>query len=412
MIQQAAPFELPRLIADIEAFFRQRVRDQGLELTIETRGLHRVVVGDKLRLRQVLINLVGNAVKFTPAGQVTVRVERANGDSVRFSVRDTGAGIAAEDLTQVFKPFTQTATGRAVHEGTGLGLALSSQYVRLMGGALAVDSTPGQGSSFTFTIALPPATTAEPDAARGELFPAVGLAPGQPVCRVLIVDDQQDNREPLRALLDTLNPQPPVLEFREAADGQEALAVWETWQPHVIFMDMRMPILSGEAATRLIKARISARPDAVRSAIVALTASAFGENREQFLACGCDEFACKPFRAEDLFAILERCAGLRFIRGAAPSVTDRGLSLQTLAIHLAACPARWRTDLGAAVVLGDFIRITTLLETLKDTHRALYAALSAWAYNYDQDAFVALLNAHEAVRADGGPEDGGLEALQ
>jgi two-component system, sensor histidine kinase and response regulator len=88
------------------------------------------------------------------------------------------------------------------------------------------------------------------------------------------------------------------------------------------------------------------------------------------------------------------------------------LSLQTLAIHLAACPAGWRTDLGAAVVLGDFIRITTLLETLKDTHRALYAALSAWAYNYDQDAFVALLNAHEAVRADGGPEDGGLEAIQ
>jgi two-component system, sensor histidine kinase and response regulator len=412
MTQQAAPFELPRLIADIEAFFRQRVSDRGLELTIETRGLHRMVVGDKLRLRQVLINLVGNAVKFTPAGQVTLRVERASGDSVRFSVRDTGAGIAAEDLTQLFKPFTQTATGRAVHEGTGLGLALSSQYVRLMGGALAVDSTPGQGSSFTFTIALPPATTAEPDAARGELFPAVGLAPGQPVCRVLIVDDQQNNREPLRALLDTLNPQPPVLEFREAADGQEALAVWETWQPHVIFMDMRMPILSGEEATRLIKARISARPDAVRSAIVALTASAFGENREQFLACGCDEFACKPFRAEDLFAILERCAGLRFIRGAAPSVTDRGLSLQTLAIHLAACPAGWRTDLGAAVVLGDFIRITTLLETLKDTHRALYAALSAWAYNYDQDAFVALLNAHEAVRADGGPEDGGLEAIQ
>jgi len=209
-----------------------------------------------------------------------------------------------------------------------------------------------------------------------------------------------------------LNPQPPVLEFREAADGQEALAVWETWQPQVIFMDMRMPILSGDEATRLIKARISARPDAVRSAIVALTANAFGENREQFLACGCDEFACKPFQAEDLFAILERHAGLRFIRGAAPSVPDRGLSLPTLAIHLAACPAGWRADLGAAVALGDFIRITALLETLKDTHRALHAALTAWAYNYDQDAFVALLSAHEAVRGDGGPDDGGLETRQ
>jgi signal transduction histidine kinase/CHASE1-domain containing sensor protein/DNA-binding response OmpR family regulator len=401
MTQQAAPFELPGLIADIEAFFRQHVRDRGLELTIETRGLHRMVVGDKLRLRQVLINLVGNAVKFTSAGQVTLRVECASGDEVRFSVLDTGTGIAAEDLTRVFKPFTQTAAGRKLQEGTGLGLALSSQFVRLMGGDLAVDSRPDRGSCFTFTIALPSATTAEPDEARGEL-PVVGLASGQPVCRVLIVDDQQDNRQPLRALLETLNPQPPVLEIREATDGQAALAVWETWQPQVIFMDMRMPILSGEAATRQLKARMRARPDAVRSVIVALSASAFDENRDQFLASGCDAFACKPFRAEDLFAILERCAGLRFIRGAAPSVPDRGLSPQALAVHLAACPPGWRADLGAAVALGDFDRITTLLETLKDQQHALYAMLTAWAYNYDLDAFVTLLNAGESVGGDAG----------
>ncbi len=399
MTQQAAPFELPQLLVDIEAFFRQRVRDRGLELTCETRGLHRMVVGDKLRLRQVLINLVGNAVKFTPTGQVTVRGECASGDGVRFSVLDTGTGIAAEDLTRVFTPFSQTAAGRTLQEGTGLGLALSSQFVRLMGGELAVDSRPGRGSCFTFTIALPPATPVEPDEARGEL-PVVGLAPGQPVCRVLIVDDQQDNRAPLRALLETLNPQPPVLEFREAADGQAALAVWETWQPQVIFMDMRMPILSGEGATRQIKARMRARPDAIRSVIVALSASAFDENRHQFLACGCDEFAGKPFRAEDLFAILERCAGLRFIRAATPSLAERGWSPQALAVHLAACPAGWRADLGAAVVMGDFDRITTLLEALKDKQSGLYAALTAWAYNYDLEAFVTLLNAHDAVRVD------------
>ncbi len=407
MTQQAAPFELPGLIADLEAFFRQRVRDRGLELTIETRRLHRMVVGDKLRLRQVLINLVGNAVKFTSAGQVTVRVECASGDEVRFSVLDTGTGIAAEDLTRVFKPFTQTAAGRTLQEGTGLGLALSSQFVRLMGGDLAVDSRPGRGSCFTFTIALPPAITAEPDETR-TAFAAVALAPGQPVCRVLIVDDQQDNRAPLRALLETLNPQPPVLEIREATDGQAALAIWETWQPQVIFMDMRMPILCGEAATRQIKARMRARPAAVQSVIVALSASAFDENRDQFLACGCDEFACKPFRAEDLFAILERCAGLCFIRAATPPVPDRGLSSQALAVHLAACPPGWRVDLGAAVVLGDFDRITTLLETLKDEQSALYAVLTAWAYNYDLEAFVRLLNMHEAVRGTGGsPRDGG-----
>ena len=111
-----------------------------------------------------------------------------------------------------------------------------------------------------------------------------------------------------------------MIELQEAADGQQAVAVWEAWQPHIIFMDMRMPVVSGEEATRQIKARMAARPDAVRTLIVALTASAFDEDRDHFLACGCDEFARKPFQAEELFAILERRAGLRFVRaGEAPT---------------------------------------------------------------------------------------------
>ena len=398
MTSQVAPFDLHLLITEIEAFFRQHARDRGLCLTVERSVIPRTVAGDKMHLRQVLMNLVGNAVKFTTAGAVTLRVATAAGEGIAFSVLDTGMGIAADELPRLFEPFSQTTTGRTVQGGTGLGLALSTQYVRLMGGELRVASVPGAGSCFSFTIALPPAPADEP-AALPSALPVVGLAPGQPVCRILIVDDQEDNREPLRVLLASLNPQPPVIEVREAADGREGVAVWEVWQPHVIFMDMRMPVLSGEEATRQIQALMAARSGAMRSVVVALTASAFDDDRERFLACGCDEFACKPFRAEELFAILERRAGLRFVR-AEPGPARALLSPAAAADRLAASPTSWRAGLQDAVALGDFGRISALLEQHRDADPPLYETLAVWAYNYDLEAFTRVL-------AGGGPQQGG-----
>ena len=390
MTCQVAPFDLRRLLTETEAFFRPRARDRGLVLTLEHAVVPGMVAGDKLHLRQVLMNLVGNAVKFTAAGAVTLRVEPAAGAAIRFSVLDTGMGIAPDELPRLFEPFTQTGSGRAVQGGTGLGLALSAQYVRLMGGELGVESTPGRGSCFAFTIDLPAAVTDDPAATPGDL-PVAGLEPDQPVCRVLIVDDQQDNREPLRALLTTLNGPRPVLEVREAADGREAVALWESWQPQVVLMDMRMPVLSGEEATRQIKSLMAARPAAVHTVIVALSASAFNEERDRFLACGCDDFACKPFRAEELFAILERRAGLRFVRAGQVPTAAVALAPEALAARLAACPEGWRTELKDAVQLGDFARITALLEQLPDTDAALRTVLARWAYNFDLEAFGTLL---------------------
>ncbi|WP_295583657.1 PAS domain S-box protein [uncultured Lamprocystis sp.] len=386
---RAAPFDLTALVAETAAFFQQRATDSGLTLTVEAALLPGLVVGDAMRLRQVLINLMSNAIKFTKAGRVSLRVAAAVGE-VRFSVDDTGVGIAGHELERLFEPFSQTASGRQVQGGTGLGLALSRQFVRLMGGELTARSTPGQGSCFSFALRLPPAdgatSTVDPRP------PVTGLESDQPACRVLIVDDQQNNREPLRALLDWLNPQPPVLEFREAANGQEAVAVWEAWQPQVIFMDMRMPVLSGQEAIRQIKARMAVRPDAVQSVVVGLSASAFDENRDQFLAGGCDDFARKPFQAENLFDILERHAGLRFVRAAAVRPAGTRLSTAALAARLAACPLDWQAALHQAVALGEFDRITSLVEQLGDADPALREVLSQWAYNFDADAFSTLLN--------------------
>ncbi|WP_295391776.1 ABC transporter substrate binding protein [uncultured Thiodictyon sp.] len=390
MTPQAAPFALHRLVAEVAEVFQPRARERGLSLAVEAPPLPPLVRGDAQRLRQVLLNLVGNAVKFTSAGSIVLRVATVDPERVRFCVADTGPGIAPDELERLFEPFTQTASGRALQEGTGLGLTLCRQLVRLLGGELSVESTPGRGSAFSFTLALPAVGAAEPTPERSDR-PVIGLVPGQPACRVLIVDDRADNRGPLRALLEGLNPQPAVLAVREAADGAAAVDLWEQWQPHVVFMDMRMPILSGEEATREIKARMAARPAAVRTLIVALTASAFNEYRDRFLACGCDAFARKPFLAEELFAILERRAGLRFIRAVEARVPAVQMSDEALAAHLATLPAAWRAGLREAVSLGDFGRIGALAAQLGERNAGLRTTLGAWAYNFDLDACAALI---------------------
>jgi PAS domain S-box-containing protein len=389
MSLEPTPFDLSRLLTETRAIFQPGARDRGLDLTLAASAIPRRVIGDAQRLRQVLINLIGNAVKFTPAGGISLAVEPAGADRIRFSVGDTGVGIAPEELRRLFEPFSQTASGRQQQGGTGLGLALSHQFVRLMGGHLSARSTPGEGSCFSFILPLPAVagavTVTDPTQAG-----VLGLEPGQPVCRVLIVDDLADNRAPLRALLETLNPQPPVLELREAANGQEAVDLWEVWQPHLLFMDMRMPVLSGEEATRQIRSRQAARPGAVPSVIVALTANALAEQREWMLASGCDACVCKPFQAEELCGLMKRLVGLRFL-GTDDPTPRPSLARAELIGRLATTPEPWRSELREAVGLGDFERINTLLDALRGTDPALGAVLGQWAYNFDLDAFSKLL---------------------
>lgn len=409
MVSHVGAFAPSALLAELEAMFQASTLARGLQLAIDTVGLPPVLIGDKLHLEQVLINLLGNAIKFTPQGRVTLRVEQvppepdrgtpptrsdqpgAGGPAaaayrLRFSVCDTGIGIAQEELALLFRPFTQSATGWAGQEGSGLGLALSQALVRLMGGELGVDSTPGRGSCFSFTLDFAAAGVDRLAPDQDAVAPVVGLLPGQPMRRILIADDHADNRAPLRALLEWLNPTPPVLQLREAGNGEEVLAIWEEWQPQVIFLDMRMPTLGGAATARRLRARALERPDAVRTLIIALTASAFDRDRAQVLAAGCDAFARKPFVAEELFTILERRAGLRFVRaGACPPLPAARIPTEDLPAHLARHPAPWREALADAVRLGDYRRIGALLEDVREADPALYGtlALAAWDFNLE-----------------------------
>jgi signal transduction histidine kinase/CheY-like chemotaxis protein/ligand-binding sensor domain-containing protein len=311
----AAPFDLAALVRDVEDVLRLRADAKGLALRCELgEALPRAVRGDEGRLRQVLTNLVGNAVKFTEKGGVTLRASWTDGRA-RFEVADTGPGIDAAEMASLFEPFVQTETGRRSKEGTGLGLALSRDLARLMGGDVTVTSAKGKGSTFVVDIALPEAP-ADALASRDRRRVA-SLAPGQDV-KVLVVDDVALNRTVLARLLASVG-----FRVEEAASGEETLEKRRSFRPDLIWMDKRMPGLDGLETTRRIRAE-EARTGERRVKIVALSASALEHERGAILEAGCDDFVAKPFREATVFETMRRHLGVTYLydsseRRAAPA---------------------------------------------------------------------------------------------
>jgi signal transduction histidine kinase/CheY-like chemotaxis protein len=393
--------DLHNLLDGLEEMFLLRAKSKGLNLIFERDpDVPRHIRTDVGKLRQILMNLLGNGVKFTQKGHVVLRVWVAspNGGSngqvrLGFEVRDTGPGISPEDLEVVFAPFEQTAIGRQSQEGTGLGLPLSQQYVRLMGGNLTATSPlaeataqGGPGSAFRFDI---PVTLTEPpsEEAAGPARRVVGLEPGQPRYRLLIAEDDRANRRLLVQLLTPLG-----FEVREALTGQEALEVWESWEPHLIFMDMRMPVMDGYEATRRIKAT-SKGQDTV---IIALTASALEEDRATILAGGCDSFIRKPFRQSELFDALTRHLGVRFLYQEEPpsAVSPRMTASETgpeLTTAMSALPPDLLHGLEKATTRGDLTMIAHLIDRIRQHDQVLAGVLDEWAQAFNHDAILRLI---------------------
>ena len=298
-------FSLDQLIQDAAVAFRPRLAEKGLTLRQKrASGLPGVVHADVSRLRQVLFNLLGNAVKFTRAGTVWLQVDPAENRRVRFEVGDTGVGIAADQLKAIFTAFHQTGEHSLAAQGTGLGLAISQRLVRQMGGEIAVESTPGRGSRFWFELPLveggAKTVTVDGDASD---FPVTGYE-GAPR-RLLVVDDQPENRRVLRDLL-----QPLGFELEEAADGESTLAACARVWPDAVLLDLRLGTrLDGFEVARTLRARANGRP----LGIVAVSASVFEDARQQAVASGCDDFLPKPFEEVHLLAVLSRVLGLRWI---------------------------------------------------------------------------------------------------
>ncbi|MBK7003168.1 MAG: response regulator [Rhodoferax sp.] len=375
MVQTSA-CHLSESLTTIEAIIRSRAVARGLLFCVERVGeLPDYVLGDCHRIEQVLINLLGNAVKYTDQGSVLLRLSGDAGN-IRFEIADTGPGMSADEQAQLFQPFYQTSTGIAKGEGTGLGLTISREFVRLMGGELRVDSTPGEGCVFSFSLPLPSCPAPLEVIGQGRV---IGFQDGGEPPRILVAEDNADSRELILQILESVG-----FAVRSVENGQRAIANFTAWQPHFIWMDMRMPEMDGYEATRLIRAL----PGGQAVKIVALTASAFEEDREAILAAGCDEMLHKPVAPQRLFAVMGDLLTLRYRYadevGAASIAEDLDLSGLPLAL---------RGQLKAAAELLDLEVARELIETIRATQPGLAHGLEVLLSEFRFDRIATLCDA-------------------
>ncbi len=386
-----APFDLYATLEGIDSMMRVHADAKKLSLQVKRDvNVPRFVNMDQGKLTQVLVNLLGNAVKFTEKGGVilSARYEapvenRSPKGRLRFEVEDTGPGIPASEIDCIFSPFVQTETGRKSPEGTGLGLPISRQYVKLMGGEISVSSEIGKGSIFSFYVEFEAAPGLEAsDAESGN--DVVGLAPGQSDYRVLIVEDNPENRKVLTQFL-----RPLGFHVREAGNGQEGLKISQDWYPHLILMDMRMPIMDGFEATRRIKADENGQ--AIK--IIAITANVFAHEKDLVMNAGCDDFLSKPVRLNELVKKLEQHLGVCFIFAEqSTETTGEGQELEyaTIREHLAALPPDLLSQLNHFATAADLRKTSTLMEDIRVRDEALALALSRLLKRYRFDKIAAL----------------------
>lgn len=338
-------FDFYRLLDGLEEMFQIKADRKMLKMRlIVSPEVPQYIKSDEKKIRSCLINLLGNAIKFTESGNITLRVNTSNeNDSslnsqscrLYFEVEDTGVGIAPEEIGSLFNAFIQTESGRKTAEGTGLGLTITRKFVQLLGGNITVNSVLGKGTTFKFDIQVLLANAAE-------VMPQVrqrviGLQQKQIPCRILVVDDNRENRLLLVKLL-----QPIGFEVQEAENGEQAINLWSSWQPHLIFMDTRMPVMDGLQATKYIKNLEKQRKTTetqskegdrqfslsdtlfcvTHTIIIALTASAFESKQIEYLAVGCDDFIRKPFQEKVIFEKIADYLGVLYIYEDLPQINN------------------------------------------------------------------------------------------
>ena len=402
-------FDLHKMLKNTENMLKLQAEKKGLQLIFDSSpDLPQYVETDESKLRQVLINVVGNAIKFTTEGGVNLRIKHEllaneNDRQIRlnntccllFEVEDTGLGISEAEMDKLFTPFAQTETGRKAQEGTGLGLPISEQFLHLMGGKITVTSTVGGGSIFRFDVKVSLPNAVEIQVAKTARR-VVSLEPGQPEYRILAVDDRLESRLLLVRMLTSLG-----FAVQDAENGVQAVEMWSSWEPHLIWMDMRMPVMDGYEATKQIKAHLKGQA----TVIIALTASAFDEDRSLILSAGCDDFVAKPFREQVILEKMAKYLGVRYVydREASPSsepVASGEVSRATEtadfpftlnASFFEAMPAEWVDELYAAADAVDNEEIFRLLLLIPPINADFSRALADLANNFRCDRIIDLI---------------------
>lgn len=382
-----ANFDLYHLLQDLEDMFSLKAKNQSLSLTFSCcKAVPQYVCTDEIKLRQILINLLNNSLKFTHQGGVhlTVNCNKIDPSNLQliFAVQDTGVGIDSEEIDQLFEAFTQTQRGREADEGTGLGLSISQKFVHLMGGKIKVNSQVGVGTTFTFNIHakfVDDICLFNQNSSRK----IVGLAPNQPAYKILIVDDKFSNRKLLMQLLKPLG-----LELKEASNGKEAVEIWDVWEPHLILMDLIMPILNGYEATKQIKNTLKGNA----TVIIAITASVLEEQKALVLSMGCDDFVRKPFQESHIFEMIAKYLGLEYIYAEDTSLNFLNPSNSILTVEsLKGMPSQWIDELYQASLDLDYELVLDLIQEIPLGQADLSQALTDLVSNYRVDQIFNLI---------------------
>ncbi|MBC1302494.1 GAF domain-containing protein [Trichormus variabilis] len=447
-------FDLIHLLDNLQEMMQGRAKAKGLHLQFEyAPNIAQHIQADESKLRQVLLNILGNAIKFTETGSIILRVKMGDGDwglvsqrglvyeTLReggfphvgvslpvkvqltnseggtedetkthlstpntqfpitnprfliFEIQDTGIGICDDEVGVLFEAFGQTEAGRKSQQGTGLGLAISRKYVQLMGGDISISSTVGVGSTFSFRIQVG-LVSAHEIPCQPTARSVIGLAPQQQECRILVVDDVADSRLLLVKLLSSVG-----FVVQEAANGQEALAIWQQWHPQLILMDMRMPIMDGYEATHFIRSAETENHTTIpnpHTIIIALTAHAFEEQRQAMLQVGCDDLINKPFSEKEILEKLNKYLGIKYLYQEDSSQTLKART--TIFAHdnllplLSTLPRDWVINLyNAAAQCSDDL-ILKLTEEISCENTALKEYFVDLAHNFQFEKIMQIVS--------------------
>ena len=416
-------FDLFCLLDDLELMFKFRADAKKLSFTVfRDSNVPKFLFGDDGKLRQVLVNLLENSMKFTQTGGVVLRLKKISAEQTRsideaglfskiskkigstlrtknrkkrlindvqwlsFEVEDSGSGIAENELDKLFTSFGQTSSGKKLGSGTGLGLAISQEYIKLMGGEIAVSSVVNKKTRFYFTLRMkmPPKNSEILKVTSAKQVK--GLQRKQKKYRILVVEDEKENSELILRLLESVG-----FLVKVAVNGEVGVKCFEEWQPNLIIMDLRMPVMDGYLATKTIKAT----KDGKKTPIIALSANVFEEDYAKAMAAGCDSFMSKPFKEEKLFDIIKQHLKVKYDYIDEKPISDRntlseGVQVTHETVHKL-LPKTLIKKLEKAVLQADFDLIMSLLKTVKKVNNACYKELFQLAENFEYDKLLELL---------------------
>ncbi|MBD2070127.1 response regulator [Leptolyngbya sp. FACHB-671] len=395
-------FNLHQLLRSLHEMFALKASEKGLTFSLEKdQSVPHYVCSDEAKVRQILINLISNAIKFTTQGSVTIQVRTKPAETSKpsctcypntsspcraltlaFEVEDTGCGIHSSDWESIFEAFMQTEQGRYA-QGTGLGLSISRQFARLLGGDITVQSTVNQGSTFTCHILLHcPDIVDLVESETANLV--IGLEPGQPTYRILVAEDVPENWQLLKALLE-----PVGFEVRTAENGEEAIAQWQSWHPHLILMDIQMPGMDGHEATRQIRAQETSE-QRQPIPIIALTAYAFETDRTASLQAGCNEHIAKPFTESTVFEAIARHLGVHYRYKDEPQTPSRSIRKTLAPQDFEAMPIEWINQIHEAALDLDDEKLHQLIAQIPDNELLLVESMTSLVNNFQLEAIASL----------------------